>query len=405
MKVLLLGAGASKAYDASPTGVRMPVAADFMTTYAKLDIAESPWVLVGDIVNYVRDTRGVPPEQFVHTSFDIEALHSEIEAALLATPKEDFPNRFTRWRAYTQLVYLFACVVNRIQSGPASDCHRALAMRLAPEDVVITFNWDTLLDRALHDSTSWRVDSGYGVTPHRVFRNEWLTPTKSRSSIRVLKLHGSSNWVTSAALRAPESDVVELIQSAPPDRLNIFESATDPFPTFAGRYMAGYGPFAFGYYPPNIMDDQGKPLKDGHVLIGARMKHRFMPEGSAPDHGLPTMPLIIPPVRQKQYGLFGTLFEDIWTQAQDALAKADTIVVIGYSFPATDVRSIDLFTKAFMSRATIPKVIVVDPQPEQVVVTLTHKLGIPGTHLTVYQDYFGANFDLNKLFGTSAAAS
>lgn len=403
MKVLLLGAGASKAYDASPTGVRMPVAADFMRTYAKLDIAESPWVLVGDIINYARDTKGIPPAEFVHTSFDIEALHSEVEAKLLETPKDDFPTRFTLWRAYTQLVYLFACVVNRIQSGPVSQCHVSLAKRLSPDDAVITFNWDTLMDRALHEATSWRVDSGYGVAPHRVFRNEWLAPTSSLAPIRVLKLHGSSNWVTSAVLRAPDSDVVELIQSAPPDRLSVFEYTNGPFPTFAGRYMEGYGPFAFGYYPPNIMDDKGKPLKEGHVLVGARLKHPFMPEGTAPDHGLPSMPLIVPPVRQKQYGLFGPLFDDIWTQAEAALAGAETIVIIGYSFPTTDVRSIELFTKAFMSRKTIPNVVVLDPQPEQVVYTLTHKLGVPTSHLTVYEDYFGKSFDLDKLFGSSAA--
>lgn len=45
MIVVLLDAGASKAYGNSPTGVRMLVAVDFFDTFEKLSIAENPWFL------------------------------------------------------------------------------------------------------------------------------------------------------------------------------------------------------------------------------------------------------------------------------------------------------------------------------------------------------------------------
>ena len=45
-RTVILGAGASKSYDKSKTGVRMPVAIDFFETFRKLDISKNPWVLI-----------------------------------------------------------------------------------------------------------------------------------------------------------------------------------------------------------------------------------------------------------------------------------------------------------------------------------------------------------------------
>ena len=39
MRAILLGAGASKSYDQSPTGQRMPIARDFFDTFDKLDLS------------------------------------------------------------------------------------------------------------------------------------------------------------------------------------------------------------------------------------------------------------------------------------------------------------------------------------------------------------------------------
>lgn len=58
MRVLLLGAGASKSYDQSPTGQRMPVARDFFQTFDKLDLSANPWVLIGSLAAYVEDELG-----------------------------------------------------------------------------------------------------------------------------------------------------------------------------------------------------------------------------------------------------------------------------------------------------------------------------------------------------------
>lgn len=83
MKVLLLGAGASKAYEASGTDVRMPLARDFLQTFHKLPISANPWVLVGNVLHYARIHRNLSPEQLFAAEIDIEDLHSEVETRML----------------------------------------------------------------------------------------------------------------------------------------------------------------------------------------------------------------------------------------------------------------------------------------------------------------------------------
>ncbi|MEI4883949.1 hypothetical protein, partial [Klebsiella pneumoniae] len=54
-----------------------------------------------------------------------------------------------------------------------------------------------------------------------------------------------------------------LLQEAPNDTVRIFEFATKPYACYAGRYMPGYQPFSYGYYPPNLTNDKGKSAPPG----------------------------------------------------------------------------------------------------------------------------------------------
>ena len=70
--------------------------------------------------------------------------------------------------------------------------------RLVQTDVLISFNWDTLLDRALANQKKcpWHPAWGYG----RTVREEFSPETRSHPALaskypRLLKLHGSINWV------------------------------------------------------------------------------------------------------------------------------------------------------------------------------------------------------------------
>lgn len=397
MDVYLLGAGASKAYDLSPTGVRMPLAREVFAAFEKLAASENRWVLTGAILTYARDKKGVDIEDVFKKNYDIEAFHSEVEEDL----RRSFAKGEAAWgetlgiqAVYTQLVFFFACTVNEIQNGPVSPAHQRLVAQLGDADVLLTFNWDTLVDRALHESGRWNLDYGYGFTPKEVFRDGWAAPATRppAAAPKLLKLHGSTNWITSYPALDPGSGEPYLLQQAPADVVRVYEFATKPYPTYAGRYLPGYEPFSLGYYPPNILSDPGKSAEEGHVFVRSRIKFPFIPESTLPDNGVPSAPLIIPPVKNKSYTLFGSLFERLWTEAEDALAACDRIFVIGYSFPVTDVRTIELFKKAFVRRKVLPKVVVVNPHPQLQQELFRFQLGIPDSHLEIRTGYFDSSF-------------
>ncbi|MGO9862548.1 MAG: hypothetical protein ACLPLR_02955 [Terriglobales bacterium] len=401
MKAYLLGAGASKSYDESPTGLRMPLARDLFQVFSKLAIHTNPWVLTGAIMNYVSSSHGIPPQDFSDFADDIEELHSEVQNRLIdSIGNSDELGVIELAGISNQLVFLFASVINEIQNGPVSKAHLAIAQTLDPEDRVLTLNWDTLMDRALAESTDWRTDSGYLVKPRLIHRGGWVAVDSQSAPVTavpaLLKLHGSTNWISSYNI--VEGGKISLIQSSDPSSFYVYESADKPYATFAGRYMAGYAPFSYGYYPPNIPDDSGKKAKEGQVFVRARPKFPWMPEGPAEDKGLVSMPLIIPPVKEKTYELFGVLFKTVWTAAEDAIAKADHIIIIGYSFPRTDHKSSALFARAFARRQSMARVSIIDPDPDRALHKMRFDLGIDEDRLSVYPEPFSKDFDLAAVF-------
>ena len=118
---------------------------------------------------------GLRREAFISFNEDIEEFYSEVEGVLSeAIQKSDEIGTILTSRIVNQLVFLFASVINEIQNGPTSDVHRNIARTLSAEDRVLTFNWDTLMDRALTVETVWEADSGYLVSPRLIYRDEWV---------------------------------------------------------------------------------------------------------------------------------------------------------------------------------------------------------------------------------------
>ena len=301
MNLLLLGAGASKAYSESPTGLRMPIARDFFSTFERLELSSNPWVLIDGLLDYITEVKGENPIAFFGKNIDIEELYTEIEENLnLYKGKEATIDRIRAFKSYTQLIFIFSAVINEIQNGPISIPHLLLAKHLSPSDMVVTFNWDTLKDRALKHETQWVTDSGYGFAPKSIYRDEWMAPQQVQPNApQLVKLHGSVNWLSSHPM-SPEEDI-ELTQESAPDTVWVYESTIKPYSCFAGRYLDGYKELSFGYYPPNILNDPGKKVKDGHVLVRTRVKFPWVPEGTSSSDGLVSIPLIIPPVKEKNY--------------------------------------------------------------------------------------------------------
>ena len=303
-----------------------------------------------------------------------------------------------------QLIFIFSAVINEVQNGPISKAHTQLARHLKSDDMVVTFNWDTLMDRALKHETKWGTDEGYSFHPKSIYRNGWTAPQQSeRNAPQLIKLHGSVNWLSSYPM-SPEEDI-ELTQEAAPDTVWVYESTVKPYSCFAGRYLEGYEELSFGYYPPNILDDPGKKVKEGHVLVRARMNLPWVPEGTSSSDGLVSIPLIIPPVKEKNYHGYGILFEDLWRKAQEGLEEASHIIIIGYSFPRTDLKSNKLFVDAFLNRQDIPFVTILDPAPDLIAEKFKMEFGIPESHLKVIKGYFSDQTDIGALFALTSQST
>ncbi|EMS9952599.1 hypothetical protein WMA84_004236 [Enterobacter hormaechei subsp. xiangfangensis] len=397
MNFLLLGAGASKAYSDSPTGVKMPIARDFFSTFCHLEVSSNPWVLIDGLMDFIVRVKEENPSEFFSKDIDIEELYTEIEENLnLYIGKEATIDRIRAFKSYTQLIFIFSSVINSIQNGPVSRPHSSLAKILSHHDMIATFNWDTLMDRALNVETDWNTDVGYGFLPKSIYRNGWVAPNDTNlNAPQLIKLHGSVNWLSSHPM-SPEKDIV-LTQESAPDTVWVYENTIEPYPCFAGRYSAGYEDFSYGYYPPNILDDRGRMVDNGHFLVRTRMKLPWVPEGIASDRGLVSIPLIIPPVKIKNYHGYGALFDGLWDNAKKGIERADHIIIIGYSFPRTDLKSNQLFVDAFMNRKNIPYVTILDPQPEKVADKFRLEFGIPNSHLRVIKGYFSDETDICDL--------
>src|SRR5690242_15891288 len=149
MRTLILGAGASHSYSQSPSGIRPPLARNFFEAFNVLSISGDRHVLIGSILNYVRDTRGVNILDFPSCNENIEDFLTEIDEQLAVKENVDtlpLEKLYLYSDAYSKMLFLFASVLNEIQNGPTCESYANLVRGLRPGDSIITFNWDTLLD-------------------------------------------------------------------------------------------------------------------------------------------------------------------------------------------------------------------------------------------------------------------
>lgn len=401
MNVIILGAGASKSYQDSKTKERMPIATDVFSTFNRLEISKNTWVLVGYILNYLERFHGLKYNDFRYYNEDIEKLHSEIESRLIEAfkySKDGFhdTDSLMTCNAYVQLIFLFNSVINEIQNGSVSKPHIKLAQKLSSTDIILTFNWDTLMDRALEQEMNWTCDNGYFVTPNLIFRNEWVsrTTTTKTNYPYLIKLHGSTNWLTSYMI--VQDGKFKLLQELSPEEFFVYESTIKPYNTYDGRYMGGYNDFSYGYYPPNL-PLIGKSLPDGRLLVRNIIRTGFNPKGESEDKGLVSMPLIIPPVQEKKYDFYGVLFKQLWWKAEESLTKTDKIIIIGYSFPKTDIKTDELFKSVVKKRTTLPEIIIINPNPESIVEKFVFDYGVSNEKIKVYKEYFTEDFDFDKI--------
>ncbi len=356
--VYLLGAGASRGYRGSRTGIVPPLGKDYFSTFSKLGISADFEVKIGWIVNYVRDTRGIPPER-QPTDFDenIESVFSEIdrelraafdESSLPARPElrsKAVLQRFNLSRAYDQFVFWFSHVLNEIQNGGPCEIYLRLIEEAGANGVFITFNWDTILDRALSSTGRWFPDDGYCVAFDGLLDVWWRKPVDSTSAYKLLKLHGSTNWFGPYVTRHLQTGRRDWVATpATVARHWCLVDGSKWFATYKDRWRPGYTPYSY-FFAPN------DPIAD-----------------------LPLMPVIIPPKEEKAFGEYASIFQPVWETARQELKDADRLIIIGYSFPVTDDHAYSLLD-AFVSGRSRKLIEVVEPHPEEVKKRIVEQIG------------------------------
>jgi hypothetical protein len=132
----------------------------------------------------------------------------------------------------------------------------------------------------------------------------------------------------------------------------------------------GHVPSSYCYYPPNIpvefFAEEQLSAKPGHVFLN--FTPRFLsPFEEEEAQGVPSSPILITPVRQKKYDIYRSTIQSLWTQALRELEAASRVVVIGYSFPPTDTRALDLFRSLLAARGHEIAVEIVAPDVADIV--------------------------------------
>ena len=180
----------------------------------------------------------------------------------------------------------------------SADLYRVFAQDvLAANDTVITFNYDVSLDRELQKSGKWCALDGYGFT---------LDPSlDQRSSCKLLKLHGSTNWI--------------------------------------GQIFGGLTPGKLAMAPGNQSSLGRRPVIPTPELefLGTDfVDSQFKGAGGF------VQSLIMPAARKKFYmqtSLNPREWEDfwdsLWSQAKESIAISDELHIIGYSLPEYDERA------------------------------------------------------------------
>jgi len=174
------------------------------------------------------------------------------------------------------------------------------------EDVIITFNYDVMLD--------------YAMEFNSIIPNYCLPISPSSGKFKLLKLHGSLNWA-----KCKSCEHLQIVPASP--------------------IPAGYFPLPFG--------------KNGAQINFKMVTHVLKNTKCEECHKEDTLePIIIPPTWSK--AIENSPLIKVWETAVEEIKNAFQLIVIGYSMPPTDTFFQYLLTLGLFSNAKLHRVVVVN---------------------------------------------
>jgi len=185
--------------------------------------------------------------------------------------------------------------------------YRRFAAGLQPNDYVLTFNYDVLLERALES-----VGKPFRLFPQRL-KNVWpggAEVNTSREEVIILKLHGSIDWFDRTQYRELEAAFAAQGSSSRP-----------PHPVFANAADLDVVPLVDG---PRFTND---PLREMHRVrrIEDLYRRSFL---------FLCTPWLLSPSSLKM--LYAATLRDFWYGLGDAGTLNFGLVIVGFSLPRHD---------------------------------------------------------------------
>lgn len=277
--VVVLGAGATRgaSFVSKLRGTLPPLDGDFFTQAQRLS-RKKPERLIRELIEGTVELFG---ENF---SLTMEGFLTQVEH--LSHVFEDYklpgkPAKNLYLEMRSSFLQVLAAVLDEAV-GRDEKCvyHRRLVKSLTPDDTVLSFNYDWLMDSSLreHGENKWNPRIGYAVGVYKDANCKYWAckkngkPQFSSESVRLLKMHGSMNWF-------PVS----------PDRKH-------PKVRLRQRWWHQNGKLNFEIVPP----EWNKPIRSG-------------------------------------------IYKQLWRAARKALRESAALVFIGYSLPETDLPARALF--------------------------------------------------------------
>lgn len=203
---------------------------------------------------------------------------------------------------------------NGASKGKGWDALKAFAEKVNPGDVVITFNYDSTVERALLGRGKWSPRDGYGF--ELVFQrspDDTTLVDLPKSPVVVLHLHGATGWYR-RPLFAPDYSLPAGHGGALP------WEAFGPAQTSTNISI-----------DPSFLRDMGVAFVDACLpsrLVGSDERHVVLHPSFLKDY---------------EHDESNTnAFTDLWRKAADALRTAERTYVVGYSLPKADSAALTL---------------------------------------------------------------
>ena len=314
-KLVIIGAGCSSIYDESVTTIpalKCPVDSNFFSMAKKVIMHASTLTLdqtidgiISDIWRLygprLRDEKSLG-QRFSEENLSIldqaglglenvmTTLSLEQDLVLKSSQFFGYPTNFIGMDYLAPLKELIALTISEALRGPPCKKHKKLVEGFEKGDIVLSYNYDILMDRALRNSGKFN-DNGYLIPFQKVLVDgAWIGNNEIDSPIKLLKMHGSLNFI-----RCSSCFSSLLLRD---------EKIGDWYSTY-----------------PQVCP------------VCQREGNLYMQR------------LLVPPLLTKNYS--DPTIGFVWSEAFRRLQKVDEILVIGYSLPPTDFASEALLRASF----------------------------------------------------------